>query len=33
VEEGLEAAKAVNEVISRKEFHRKLTEPRFAGYD
>lgn len=33
VEEGLEAAKAVNDVISRQEFHRKLTEPRFAGYD
>lgn len=33
VEEGLEAAKAVNEVIRRQEFHRKLTEPRFAGYD
>ncbi len=31
VEEGLEAAKAVNEVIRRQEFHRKLTEPRFAG--
>lgn len=33
VQEGLEAAKAVNDVISRQEFHRKLTEPRFAGYD
>ncbi len=32
VQEGLEAANAVNDVISRSEFHRKLTEPRFAGY-
>jgi class I fructose-bisphosphate aldolase len=32
VEEGLEAAGAINEVISRLEFHRKLTEPRFVGY-
>lgn len=32
VEEGLEAAKAVNDVIGRQEFHRKLTQPRFAGY-
>ncbi|GFO97761.1 fructose-bisphosphate aldolase [groundwater metagenome] len=33
VDEGLEAAGAINEVISRQEFHRKLTEPRFAGYN
>lgn len=33
VEEGLEAARAINDVISRQEFHRKLTEPRFVGYD
>lgn len=32
VEEGLKAAGAINEVISRQEFHRKLTEPRFVGY-
>lgn len=32
VDEGLEAAVAINEVISRLEFHRKLTEPRFVGY-
>ena len=32
VNEGLEAANALNEVIGRPEFHRKLTEPRFAGY-
>ena len=32
VDEGLEASNAINEVISRQEFHRKLTEPRFAGY-
>ena len=32
VKEGLEAASAVNDVINRPEFHRKLTEPRFAGY-
>lgn len=32
VKEGLEAARAVNEVISKPEFHRKLVEPRFAGY-
>jgi class I fructose-bisphosphate aldolase len=32
VKEGLQAARAVNEVISKPEFHRKLTEPRFAGY-
>lgn len=32
VDEGLEAARAVNDVISRPEFHRKLTEPRFTGY-
>ncbi|MCE8425871.1 MAG: hypothetical protein J5U17_08855 [Candidatus Methanoperedens sp.] len=33
VKEGLEAANAVNDVISRLEFHRKLTEPRFVGYE
>jgi class I fructose-bisphosphate aldolase len=33
VKEGLEAARAVNEVISKPEFHRKLNEPRFAGYE
>jgi class I fructose-bisphosphate aldolase len=32
VKEGLEAANALNEVLRRAEFHRKLTEPRFAGY-
>jgi hypothetical protein len=32
VDEGLEASNAINEVLSRQEFHRKLTEPRFAGY-
>ncbi|MBU4139461.1 MAG: hypothetical protein KJ729_05940, partial [Euryarchaeota archaeon] len=32
VDEGLKAAGAINEVISRQEFHRKLTEPRFVGY-
>jgi class I fructose-bisphosphate aldolase len=32
VDEGLKAAGAISEVISRQEFHRKLTEPRFAGY-
>jgi class I fructose-bisphosphate aldolase len=32
VREGLEAANALNEVIRRTEFHRKLKEPRFAGY-
>ncbi len=32
VDEGLEAAAAIKEVISRQEFHRKLIEPRFAGY-
>ena len=32
VKEGLEAASAINEVISMPEFHRKLTEPRFVGY-
>lgn len=32
VDEGLEAADAINEVIGRQEFHRKLTEPRFVGY-
>lgn len=32
VKEGLEAACAVNEVISKPEFQRLLTEPRFAGY-
>jgi len=32
VDEGLEAAAAINEVIGRQEFHRKLTEPRFVGY-
>jgi len=32
VKEGLEAARAVNDVISRQEFHRKLTEPRFTGF-
>lgn len=32
VEEGLETARAINDVISRIEFHRKLTEPRFTGY-
>ena len=33
VKEGLDAANAINEVICRPEFHRKLTEPRFAGYE
>lgn len=33
VKEGLEAARAISDVISRQEFHRKLTEPRFVGYD
>ncbi|HMB44786.1 MAG TPA: hypothetical protein VKL21_03085 [Candidatus Methanoperedens sp.] len=33
VKEGLKAACAVNEVISKPEFHRKLTESRFAGYE
>ncbi len=32
VKEGLEAAYAVNDVISKPEFWRSLTEPRFAGY-
>src|SRR5659263_496838 len=32
VKEGLEAANTLNEVIGREQFHRKLTEPRFAGY-
>ncbi|HWQ95864.1 MAG TPA: hypothetical protein VN368_00685 [Candidatus Methylomirabilis sp.] len=32
VKDGLEAASAVNDVISRPEFHRKLTDARFAGY-
>ncbi|SNQ60062.1 putative Fructose-bisphosphate aldolase [Candidatus Methanoperedens nitroreducens] len=32
VKEGLETARAVNDVISMPEFHRKLTEPRFTGY-
>jgi hypothetical protein len=32
VDEGLEAAAAINEVLNRQEFHRKLTEPRFVGY-
>jgi len=32
VEEGLETARALNDVISMPEFHRKLTEPRFTGY-
>ena len=32
VDDGLEASNAINEVLSRQEFHRKLTEPRFAGY-
>lgn len=32
VNEGLEAASAVNGVLSRREFQRKLTEPRFTGY-
>jgi DhnA family fructose-bisphosphate aldolase class Ia len=32
VEEGLEAARAINDVISMPEFHRMLTEPRFMGY-
>jgi class I fructose-bisphosphate aldolase len=32
VDEGLEASNAINLVISRQEFHRKLTEPRFVGY-
>ncbi len=31
VEEGLEAARAINYVITRPEFHRELTEPRFVG--
>lgn len=32
VKEGLETAHAINDVIGRQEFHRKLTEPRFVGY-
>jgi class I fructose-bisphosphate aldolase len=32
VKEGLEAANALNEVLRRVEFHRKLTDPRFTGY-
>lgn len=32
VEEGLETARALNDVISMPEFHRQLTEPRFTGY-
>jgi class I fructose-bisphosphate aldolase len=32
VEEGLETARALNDVISMPEFHRKLTEPKFTGY-
>jgi class I fructose-bisphosphate aldolase len=32
VKEGLETAVAVNSVIRRPEFHRKLMEHRFAGY-
>jgi class I fructose-bisphosphate aldolase len=32
VKEGVVAANALNEVLKRAEFHRKLTEPRFAGY-
>lgn len=32
VKEGVETARALNDVISRPEFHRKLTEPRFTGY-
>jgi DhnA family fructose-bisphosphate aldolase class Ia len=32
VKEALHAARAVNEVISKPEFHRKLTELRFTGY-
>ena len=32
VEEGLETAHALNDVISMPEFHRTLTEPRFTGY-
>ncbi len=32
VKEGLETARALNDVISMPEFHRKLTEPRFTGY-
>lgn len=32
VEEGLETARALNDVIGMPEFHRKLTEPRFTGY-
>lgn len=32
VEEGLRAAEIIAGVISRPEFHRKLTEPRFVGY-
>ncbi len=31
VEEGIEVACAINDVISRQEFHRKLTELRFVG--
>jgi len=33
VKDGLEAARAVNEVISKPEFHRKLIQARFAGYE
>ncbi|KAB2942687.1 MAG: Fructose-bisphosphate aldolase class 1 [Candidatus Methanoperedens nitroreducens] len=33
VKDGLEAARAVNEVISKPEFHRKLIQARFMGYE
>ena len=33
VKDGLEAARAVNDLISKPEFHRKLTQARFAGYE
>jgi class I fructose-bisphosphate aldolase len=32
VEEGLETVRALNDIISMPEFHRKLTETRFTGY-
>ncbi|MDL5501969.1 MAG: hypothetical protein QSU88_02025, partial [Candidatus Methanoperedens sp.] len=32
VKDGLEAARAVNDLIRKPEFHRKLTQERFAGY-
>jgi len=33
VNDGLKASKTIIDVISKPEFHRKLTDPRFIGYD